>query len=178
MSYDKAFELFETTSLTIEEIAEEAGVNFSWLHTRLTRKYSKEYRQQRKVQNYKQSKLGDKNPMYGKFGDSHHNFVGDVSDGKGYLMRVKPSWYTGRKGSKHVFVHHLVICEALGLTEVPSGFCVHHIDHNPKNNDVNNLTLLSVEAHNRLHQLERATTIPKGSRAIKPEAVDTHRLCG
>jgi hypothetical protein len=165
MSYDKAFELYETTGKTIVEIADECGINYSWLHTRIKNKYPTEFRQNRKVQNYSESKQGPKNPMYGKKSDKHPNFVGDVSDGKGYLMRLKPEWYTGRQGSKYVFVHHIVICESLGLTEIPKGFCVHHIDHQPTNNELNNLTLLTVEAHSRLHQLERATTIPKGSRA-------------
>ena len=31
---------------------------------------------------------------------------GIVADGKGYLMILKPSWYTGRKGCKHIFYHH------------------------------------------------------------------------
>jgi hypothetical protein len=171
MSYDEAFKLLEETSMRIEDICKECGINYSWFHSKAVKRYGKSWMSDRKRQNYRDSKLGDKNPMFGKTLEKHHNYVGDVSDGKGYLMRVKPCWYTGRKGSKHVFVHHIVMCEALGLTEVPSGFCVHHVDHDPKNNDISNLMFLSMSAHSKLHQLERATTISKESRANQPEVV-------
>jgi hypothetical protein len=164
MSYEEAFELYETTQLTLAEIAQEACVNYSWLHTKIKAKYPDEYRKARKIKNYAASKEGDKNPMKGKYAEAHHNYIGDVSDGKGYHMRIKPDWYTGRIGCKHVFVHHIVMCEALGITEIPQGFHVHHIDENKTNNNLNNLALLEAGAHARLHGLERVTTIPKGSR--------------
>lgn len=176
MSYDKAFELLEQTSMRIADICYECNINTSWFYAKAVKKYGRDWLSERKRVNYRLSKTGPLNPMWGKTLEKHHKYKGDVSDGKGYLMRVKPSWYTGRKGSKHVFVHHIVMCDTLGLTEIPSGFCVHHIDHDPTNNNPNNLCLLSVPAHTRLHQLERATTILKGSRAERFEAVDTNRL--
>jgi hypothetical protein len=38
---------------------------------------------------------------------------------------------------------------------VPAGFEVHHKDHNPSNNDLENLELLEGSEHARLHALER-----------------------
>ena len=99
--------------------------------------------------------------MYGKHGDKHPNFVGDVSDNKGYRLRLKPEWYTGRKRSKHIFAHHLVICEELGITEVPKGWHVHHIDGDKENNNINNLALLTSGAHTRLHGIERGWKIKR-----------------
>lgn len=165
MVFDTIKQLYDTTDLTISEIAERVGLSMFQTWTFISKEYSKEIRDTRKSICYKNSKLGIKNPMSGKFKTEHHNFVGDVSDGKGYLMRLKPEWYTGRKGCKHVFVHHITMCESLGLTEIPKGWCVHHIDENKHNNSLNNLTLLTLGAHTRLHQLERATTISKESRA-------------
>lgn len=79
-----------------------------------------------------------------------------VVDGQGYLMVKKPDWYTGRKGSDYVFYHTVVMCESIGLTELPAGFIVHHIDLNPHNNLISNLALMSIGAHNKLHsQLKR-----------------------
>ena len=101
---------------------------------------------------YSRSKSGDLNPMHGKFGKLHHNFIGDLITDAGYIQCLKPNWFTGRTGSNHVFRHHLVICEALGLTEIPLGFEVHHVDFDKTNNSIANLALLTREAHARLHQ--------------------------
>ena len=35
--------------------------------------------------------------------------------------------------------------------EIPKGFVIHHIDFNPKNNDISNLALMSISAHAKLH---------------------------
>lgn len=153
--------LFENTELTIENIAKEIDWSFYETYQWICFNYSKEVRKERKRKCYSNSKQGQLNPMFGKKEADHHNYIGDVADGKGYLMRLKPHWYTGRKGCKHVFVHHIVICESLGLTEIPKGFCVHHIDGNKTNNELSNLALMTTVAHMRLHQLERATTIRK-----------------
>lgn len=167
MQYDKIVcEYFDDTSLTLEQIAETTGLGYKRVWNAVARNYTQEERKARKVKNYRESKLGDKNPMTGKNMEAHHNWNGgEVLDGKGYVMIRKPEWYTGRKGSKYIFKHTAVMCEALGLTELPSGWVIHHIDHNPLNNELTNLALLTNEAHLRLHQLERVTTILKGSRA-------------
>lgn len=154
----KVQELFETTDLPIDEIVSQSGVSRTQVYRILRATYSKEERVRRKATNYRKSKLGQLNPMFGKYGRDHHNYKGIVADGRGYLMVLKPEWYTGRKGSKHVFLHSVVMCEALGITEIPAGFVVHHLDHNLLNNDLDNLALLTASAHSRLHSRERATT--------------------
>ena len=155
---------YENTSLTIEQIANKLNLSV-WKVWKYTKKnYSSEFRKSRKVKNYSSSKQGKLNPMFGKTEQQHHNFVGVVSDNKGYWMQLKPSWYSGRKHSKHVFVHHVVVCENLGLTESPRGWNVHHCDHNPENNSFDNLVLLLLKDHMKLHAaLKGATTISKES---------------
>lgn len=161
-------ELFETTSLTYDQIAEQLGTTYKRVFNIVHRHYSPERILERKSANYRTSKTGENNPYYGVKGrESPHWKGGVVSDGKGYLIASKPDWYTGRKGSRYVFVHVLVMCEALGLTELPAGWNVHHVDGNKTNNNLNNLALLTMDAHVRLHSLERATTIPRGSRGRK-----------
>lgn len=155
---DDIKELYENTDLTIEAISKKLNLTYAQVKWFIANNYSDLYRTLRKSRTYRNSKLGSNNPMLGKTKEKHHNYIGDVSDGKGYLMCVKPEWYTGRKGCKHVFKHHIVMCESLGLTEIPKGFCVHHVDGNKLNNDLINLALLTTGAHTRLHQLERATT--------------------
>lgn len=151
-------DLYENTELTQHQIAEKLGISPNTVYRFIKRNYSKEQRNFFKSIRYKNSKLGDNNPMKGKIRELCPHYVGDISDGKGYLMRQKPEWYTGRKGSKHVFVHHIMICEALGMTEIPKGWCVHHLDGNKTNNDLSNLEFMTISAHTRLHSLERATT--------------------
>lgn len=155
---------YEETSMTMQQIADKLGIGINQVWKFAKRNYSKEYRKNRKVKNYRSSKMGEKNPMFGKLAEAHHNFVGIVGDHKGYWMQLKPDWFSGRKHSKHVFVHHVVVCEHLGLTEIPRGWNVHHCDHNPENNSFDNLVLITMSDHQKLHcSLRGATTISKES---------------
>jgi hypothetical protein len=113
---------------------------------------SDEERERERILRLSRCKQGDKNPMKGKFGEKHHLFKGGVTDGKGYRLVLKPDWFTGRKGSNHVFEHHVVFCQAVGLTEIPKGFAIHHIDEDPMNNHIDNLALVSNSGHRRLHK--------------------------
>ncbi len=112
---------------------------------------SAEERERERILRLSRSKQGGKNPMTGKRGDQHHLFCGGVTDGKGYRLVLKPDWFTGRKGSKYVFEHQAVFCKAVGLTELPKGFAIHHIDEDPMNNRIENLALVTFAGHRRLH---------------------------
>jgi hypothetical protein len=156
--------LIENTTYTQQEIGKILGYSQQRVSGLLKKLYSGEYRKSRKVNSYRNSKLGNKNPMTGKFLEKHPNFIGLVGDSKGYMMRIKPDWYTGRKHSKHIFEHHYVVCTNLGITQVPKGWCVHHCDENKVNNDFDNLVLMTISDHMKLHsQLKGVTTISKES---------------
>jgi len=159
---DKIRYLYENTSYTLESIANHIeGVSYRMVQSRIAKWYSEEIRRSRKKLMYRRSKLGTDNPMFGKIGHKHPNYKGSVSDGKGYILVIKPSWFTGRTGSKHIFEHHLVMCKHLNIPCIPDNMSVHHLDHNTTNKDINNLLLLPNSAHSKLHQLERVTTIRK-----------------
>jgi hypothetical protein len=101
---------------------------------------------------YSRSKIGPQNPMSGKTGSLHHNHKGRLfCDPHGYILVLKPDWYTGRLLSKHVYEHQVVMARMLGLTEVPENMVVHHIDEDRANNSPNNLALVTPEAHRSLH---------------------------
>lgn len=143
-------ELYETTDLSVNKIEKIIGkrdvMGF------IIDSYSKEFRDERHRKLLAKQKVGELNPMKSKCGKEHPNYKGIVSDGKGYLMILKPDWYTGRKGCKHIFYHHYVWCKAMGMTEIPAGYVIHHIDLDKTNNNINNLALMTIEAHARLHQ--------------------------
>jgi hypothetical protein len=155
---------YENTTMTQQQIANKLSVSWKQVFNYIKDNYSSAYRKTRKAECYRNSKLGANNPMHGKTGAQHHNYSGVVGDSKGYLMVLKPSWYTGRVKSKHVFEHHVVVCLALGITQIPRGWCVHHVDNNPHNNNFENLVLCTMADHRRIHShFEGATTISKES---------------
>lgn len=147
--------LYKSTKIRIDDIVHEAHLKRYTVYQILRDNFSQEFRDKRKASMYSESKRGDKNPMKGKFGPLNPNYKGLVEDGHGYYMVRKPEWYTGRKGSEYVFYHSVVMCESLGLTELPAGYVVHHIDFDKKNNDIANLALMTSGAHSKLHSLMR-----------------------
>lgn len=159
------FDLYEKTDLTQREIAAKLGIGWKVVFNRCRSHYSSQYRKERQSRLLAKSKLGNLNPMTGKTGDEHPRYKGVVGDSKGYLMVLKPEWYTGRKGSKHIFEHHKVVCEALGLTSIPKGWAVHHVNEIKTDNVFENLVLMTMRDHVKLHSYlkEGATTISKES---------------
>lgn len=59
-----------------------------------------------------------------------------------YLSQSKTD--AGRKGAKGL---HVAIWEFYNHKKVPSGYCIHHKDGNPFNNDIRNLKCISSHIH-------------------------------
>lgn len=157
--YEEIDSMLRDTTLMFSEIADLAGVSNKVVWGRAQKVLTATQRKKRWKTNLSKTKMGTSNPMFGKFREEHHNYKGVVSDGKGYAMILRPDWYTGRRGSRHVFVHHVVMCSYLGITEMPKGFCIHHINGDRLDNSIDNLALMSQTGHQRLHAREkRATT--------------------
>lgn len=64
--------------------------------------------------------------------------------------KYKSVQFNGKRMSEH----SRAICIFLNIPEIPKGFIVHHLDENKKNNDINNLALITTTAHNRIHSHE------------------------
>lgn len=146
--------LFLNTNTTLRDIAKTFKLEYWELQEILNSNFTEEEQKNRKRKLYSLSKSGNKNPMKGKVGTEHPNYKGVIDDGNGYLMCLKPNWYTGRINSNYVFVHTVVMCEALSITELPKGFVIHHINGDKKDNNISNLALLTIGAHSKLHQLQ------------------------
>ena len=167
---EQAKELLRTTDLTSGQIRQTLSCRGQVVSDAL-KELGSTFSKDRKRRMYSKSKLGDKNPMKGKCGTDHHNYKGVIDDSKGYKLILKPIWYTGRKGSKHIFLHSAVYCHFSNLTEVPKGHVIHHCDQNPHNNYFSNLILMTLAEHAAYHKfIEGATTISKESTAKWLEA--------
>ena len=124
--------------------------------------FTAEESRNRKRRLYRLSKLGNKNPQFGHFGKDAGAWKGGRwIDEWGYARVRKPKWYTGATTQDYVGEHVIVMCLALGVTELPTGYVVHHIDEDKQNNSIKNLQLMTVSEHMRLHALERASTIER-----------------
>lgn len=146
--------LYANTNQPMDSICKELKLKNYIVQDIIRAEFSEQYINDRKSRLYRLSKLGDKNPMLGKYREEHPNWKGIIDDGNGYQMVKKPDWYTGRKSSSYVFYHSVVFCEYTGMTQIPKGFVIHHIDRNPKNNDINNLAMMTTSGHSKLHSIE------------------------
>jgi len=144
--------LFKESTLTIEQIAEYIGGTPKHTWNTIAKNFSREERTKRKHNNYSRSRVGENNPSFGKYReDSFAWKTGRMSDGKGYNMVLRPDWYTSRKGYNYIYEHHYVYCLKNNLTQIPKGYCIHHKDGDTENNSIENLLLLSMSDHTKLH---------------------------
>ena len=78
-----------------------------------------------------------------------------VFNGVKYRLMGKKRYYLAsysankdRIGAKGL---HTAIWEYFNNREVPKGYCIHHIDGNPFNNDISNLQCMEIGEHRKLH---------------------------
>lgn len=89
----------------------------------------------------------------------HREFGDDINDPEvdNPLLREissTPYFMSDELSSKE---YSKVLNDAMGVSWKSSGFCVHHINHNRKDNSVENLLLLPVKLHRKYHLLEQQT---------------------
>lgn len=136
---------------TLRELALQFNITYHTAMEMVRTSLSEEQILHEKTLRYSRGKIGALNPMHSKKAELHPNYKGIISDGKKHLIVLRPDWFTSRLGSKHVFLHHVVFCQALGITGIPQGFAVHHIDGDPYNNEIHNLALVTIKGHARIH---------------------------
>lgn len=132
---------------TADFISQKLGTSIHTITWVLSHKMSSaEYEALKKLR-YSRSKMGKKNPQFGKCGEDHPRWIGECKDGYGYL--------TCLVDGKRVFVHRHVMAKALGLKSLPRQFEVHHINDDREDNGLDNLALVTSAAHKAVHLLQR-----------------------
>lgn len=154
---DKVKQIIEqvkTTDKLALEIAKEFNVS-EWLVGELTRKHlTTKERRELWARRARKSKVGEENPMYGRKGFLHHNSI-EVTRCMGYRTVFKPEWWTGATKQHRIYEHVYVYCKENGMTELPKGHVIHHIDGNIDNNHISNLQILTISEHVKLHWKQR-----------------------
>ena len=162
----KAAELMRTTDLGVMEIAKRTQMT-----GRTMRRYVYPLLGSDFV-NARYNRLRDS--FFERHSGSNNNFyktgriVTKDSHGMQYIALLKPAWYSGKGFSNDGYVreHILNACKALGISELPKDFVVHHCDGNTMNNSFDNLVVLPSGMHTALHMnliRKSATTISKES---------------
>ena len=88
-----------------------------------------------------------------KFTDEHKNNISKGRAGKGKGYRITASGYREFTMGEHKGrLEHVVIMESKIGRKLKRNECVHHIDHNKLNNDIDNLQLMTISDHAALHR--------------------------
>lgn len=157
--YVEAVLSYVDTPLTMREIAKEIGCSYHCVRDIMMLLPDYETR----VFNNRSAGRAEVKYLSGK---DNGNYKGHQTTHCGYICWKKPTWYTGNKSTgdavHYVFEHVLIMCTELGVSELPNGYVVHHIDECKQNNSLSNLALMTRSHHIKLHSLLRkgVTTIP------------------
>lgn len=73
-----------------------------------------------------------------------------IADGIRFCRDDKTGYYLC--STRNLRLHRYVWVKYKG--EIPKGFHVHHIDHNKNNNNIENLCIMSMSEHEKLHGIE------------------------
>lgn len=144
---ERVLELYRSRELlTVSQLAERIATSFHNVqHVLKTHMPGAEYAALKAVRK-SASKMGSKNPMFGKVKEDHHNWKGLCDNGDGY--------FTVLHNGKRRLMHRVVMAEALGVEELPEHLDVHHIDGDRGNNALDNLALVTKKGHRMIHYLQ------------------------
>lgn len=71
--------------------------------------------------------------------------------GKKYAQDKRTGYYTCTSGNRKRL--HIAVWEREHGVAVPPGCVIHHLDWDKTNNDINNLICLTIQEHERLHNV-------------------------
>jgi len=102
---------------------------------------------------------GDKKELVGEVRSKRCHLCANRLSNQSKISKIRKEHIKSRyrmityKG-KREYTHRVVMMEYLGRDLYPEEH-VHHIDGNPKNNDISNLELLTAQEHHRYHMIEQ-----------------------
>lgn len=102
-------------------------------------------------------------------GVKSHNTKKQMGVSKNKYGHLKVGFWKNGK-NKLFLIHRLVYQTFVG--EIPSGYDIHHVDGNPRNNNVSNLQAIDHRKHISNHMMGRQHTL--GKKRSK-EAIESHR---
>lgn len=152
--------MFEESDVTLNDICKALNCSYSIMLKYIYSIYGKSKLDERKSKLYAISKTGSNNPSSLLKRECSTKWKGGhPDDGNGYSLAFNDGWIVDRPYDKYVFEHHLIMLKALHLHKMPHKGVIHHINHQRKDNDIDNLVLLSNGGHARLHSLERTARL-------------------
>ena len=142
--------LFYCTNMSQREIAERAGVCHQTVSEHIRSFATPAERKARHSHSLRRVMPGKCPP---RAGAANPNWKGGSSTSAGYRLVPVPDWWVGTTYSagKYVREHQAVACAFLGLTALPAGYCVHHRNRDKTDNRIDNLELMTLSAHMKLH---------------------------
>lgn len=159
--------LFENDEIQLQDISRKLKCSYSVMLKAIRGMYGSEALEVRKSKLYSVSKSGSNNPqslLKREFSNKWKG--GKPDDGNGYSLVFNDGWIEEKSYDGYVFEHQLVMLKALNLHRMPNKGIIHHINHNRKDNSINNLALMTNGAHSRLHSLERIKKLSKTNNEI------------
>lgn len=151
-------DLFYTSDLTINSImtklSHEYGVSQKTFYNLMSELFTSVERKERDSRIRRKSSLSNPKVMRGQPGAENPNWHGGRFLADGYWQICTPKWYTGSK-ELSISEHIVIYCELHDLTEVPKGYHVHHRDFDKLNNSPENLVLLTISEHMKIHNAQR-----------------------
>lgn len=162
---EKLRSLFEANEIPLQEISKKLKCSYSVMLKAIRGIYGSKALEERENQNYTQFlNWGSNNPQYLLKREFSNKWTGGKpDDGNGYSLIFNDGWLEDKSYDGYVFEHQLVMLKALNIHSMPSKGVIHHINHKRKDNNIDNLLLMTNGAHSRLHSLERTRKLSKTS---------------
>lgn len=150
-------ELFFSTEMTIQDIAKALGTTSTTVRASLLRSERMPKEELSEIIKQRSSAVR----LY-KMQQKPRKVEAD--NGR-YNTSTAPEWLTKQYAHNSLGAHALVVCQHMGLTEIPEGYVVHHVNNDSKDNRFENLVLMTRAEHTALHIgfLKGVTTISKES---------------